>query len=110
MISHPFYYGAIEDRDEDGLAILRPRKYETLISKALFDKCQDVKYGRGHNRYKRTYEEYAFTGLIKCIKCGCSYKPICKENKVCIFKTSRTQKERVRPHRKHYRNSSNASN
>ncbi len=79
MISHPFYYGMIEDKDEDGSQILRPHKYKTLISKALFDKCQDVKHGRGHNRYKRTKEPFIFTGLIKCSLCGCSFSSYVKK-------------------------------
>lgn len=38
MISKPFYYGLIEDFDEDGNPIERPHKYEKLITKELFDR------------------------------------------------------------------------
>ena len=60
----------IEDIDEDGNDILREHKYPKLISKALFDKCKNAKNGRGHNRYKRTYEDYTFTGLINVFNAG----------------------------------------
>ncbi|MBL0725840.1 MAG: recombinase family protein [Alphaproteobacteria bacterium] len=46
IVSHPFYYGYIEDIDEDDNKILRPHKYETLINKELYDMCQDVKKQR----------------------------------------------------------------
>ena len=100
MVTHPFYYGMIEDFDEDENHILRPHKYPNLISKSLFDECQDVKYGRGHNRYKRTLEDYTFTGLVKCEICNCSYssykqkgryvylRPVNKRNIECNHITS----------------------
>ena len=67
MISHPFYYGMLEDVDEDGNDILREHKYPRIISKELFDKCQNVKRGRGHKRYKRAFEEYLFKGILNCL-------------------------------------------
>ncbi len=66
LVSHPFYYGFIEDIDEDDNPILRPHRYDRIIDKAFFDRCQDVKHGRGHNKYKRTEEEFVFNGLITC--------------------------------------------
>ncbi len=76
MISHPFYYGFIEDFDE------RPHKYERLITKELFDRCQDVKYKRGYHKYKRTYQDFIFNGLIVCSKCDIAYSSYIKKGRL----------------------------
>ncbi len=64
MISHPFYYDFICDLDEDDNQILREYKYPKFISKTLFDKCQEVKYKIGHNRYKVTKQPFTLKGLV----------------------------------------------
>ena len=84
MISNHFYYGFIEDKDEDENRILRPHKYQRLIDKFLFDQCQDIKQGRGHNKYKRTKDEFVLKGLIKCSHCHCSFSPYIKKGHTYI--------------------------
>jgi len=46
-------------------------QHEPLISKKLFDSCQEVmaKRGRVHEVHKNNF---AFLGLLKCASCGCS--------------------------------------
>ncbi len=46
-------------------------KHEPLISKKLFDKCQEVMSKRGKFHYVRK-KDFAFLGLLKCASCGCS--------------------------------------
>lgn len=63
-----------------GLAIshkygVYPHKYPRLISKELFDKCQEVRAGRTIKPNKEISKDYIFKGLIKCSVCGCSYTP-----------------------------------
>ena len=89
MISHPFYYGFIEDFDEDGNPIERPHKYEKIITKELFDKCQDVKYKRGYHKYKRTYQDFVFNGLIVCSKCDIAYSSYVKKGRVYLHPTKK---------------------
>lgn len=84
MISHPFYYGFIEDIDEDDKKMERPHKYERIIDKYLFDLCQDIKKGRGYHKYKRTEEGFILKGLIKCHHCECSYSPYTKKGHIYI--------------------------
>lgn len=84
MISNHFYYGFIEDKDEDDNKILRPHKYQRLIDKFLFDLCQDIKHGRGHNKYKRTQDDFILKGLIKCFHCECSFSPYIKKGHTYI--------------------------
>lgn len=46
-------------------------KHEPLISKKLFDKCQDVMAKRGRVRPDKQHH-FAFAGLMKCASCDCS--------------------------------------
>ncbi len=46
-------------------------KHIPLISKKLFDKCQEVMAKRGKVQEVRKHH-FAFLGLLKCASCGCS--------------------------------------
>lgn len=96
MIYHPFYYGFIEDIDEDDNPILRPHKYEKIITQELFEKCQAVKAGKGYNKHKTTRDDFIFTTLVKCKHCNCSYSPYTKKSKYVYLRpnNSRTKCER----------------
>ncbi len=49
-----------------------PHKYPRLISKELFDKCQDVRQKRNSGRSKAVARDFIFgSGLLKCKNCGC---------------------------------------
>jgi DNA invertase Pin-like site-specific DNA recombinase len=63
-----FYYGVAYSRTHK---LSYPHKYKSLISKDLFDKCQDVM--SGHNKVPAKYggKEFVFKGIITCQKCGC---------------------------------------
>lgn len=63
-----FYYGVAHSRTHK---LSYPHKYKPLISKELFDKCQDVM--AGHNKAPAKYggKEFVFRGIITCHKCGC---------------------------------------
>ncbi len=66
LIQNPFYYGLMRVKGE-----LHPHVYETLITKELFDACQDVKNDRGRTQavFKTRYP-FIFGGLIKCAVSG----------------------------------------
>ncbi|HNY35989.1 MAG TPA: recombinase family protein [Candidatus Pacearchaeota archaeon] len=49
-----------------------PHKYPRLITRELFDKCQEVRTGRCKNIYKAHSKDFVFKGLIKCQNCGCT--------------------------------------
>ena len=62
MIQNPFYYGVMKVKDK-----LYPHIYEPLITKAIYDICQDVRTNRGRTKaVKETKHPYIFRGLIKC--------------------------------------------
>ncbi len=63
ILREPFYHGVmhVKKRDE-----YYPHRYETIITKELFDQCQDVRMGR--KRYVGEYDSknFLFKGLITC--------------------------------------------
>ena len=61
-----FYIGLMKWKGE-----IFEGKHEPLISKKLFDKCQDVmaKRGRVQGVHK---QDFAFLGFLKCASCDCS--------------------------------------
>ena len=67
MLKNPFYYGEMRIRGE-----IMPHAYEPIISKALFDKVQDVLSGNQTNMPTKEYGgiSFAFRKLIKCAECG----------------------------------------
>lgn len=66
-LKNPFYYGEMKIRGE-----IMPHKYEPIISKALFDKVQDILSGKNASMPTREYGgiSFAFRKLIKCAECG----------------------------------------
>jgi DNA invertase Pin-like site-specific DNA recombinase len=61
-----FYLGLMKWKGE-----IFEGKHEPLISKKLFDKCQEVMQKRGKVQEVRKHH-FAFLGLMKCASCGCS--------------------------------------
>ena len=66
ILQNIFYIGLIKYGGE-----IHEGQHEPLISKKLFDKCQEVmaKRGRVHELHKN---DFAFLGLLKCASCDCS--------------------------------------
>ena len=65
ILQNPIYYGLIRFRGEnyDG-------KHEPLISKALFDRCQDVMHRRTKVKSPKL-KPYVYRGVFRCGECGC---------------------------------------
>ncbi|TSC91555.1 MAG: recombinase [Parcubacteria group bacterium Licking1014_17] len=66
ILQNPFYIGLMRYKGE-----IFEGTHEPLISKKLFDKCQEVMVKRGKVRPDRKHY-FAFLGLMKCASCGCS--------------------------------------
>lgn len=64
ILSNPFYCGIMVKKDRKYLGVHKP-----IISKQLFDDVQDVFLKKAHTK-KQTID-FAFRGLLKCLKCGC---------------------------------------
>lgn len=50
-------------------------KYPRLITRELFDKCQEIREGRYRKLQKFLSKEFVFKGLLTCRNCGCSMTP-----------------------------------
>ncbi len=64
ILSNPFYYGHFRYGGE-----IHEGKHEPIIAKKLFDKAQEVLKQRGKPQKKEKIPK-AFTGLLRCGKCG----------------------------------------
>jgi len=65
-LQNVFYLGLMKWKGE-----IFEGQHEPLISKKLFDKCQEVMNKRGKVQEVRKHN-FAFLGLLKCASCGCS--------------------------------------
>ena len=62
MLQNPFYYGVMRVKGK-----MYTHKYEPIITKDTFDKCQQVQKKRAHNRsVTDTKYPYLYRGLIQC--------------------------------------------
>ncbi|MBT6253629.1 hypothetical protein HOI83_00095 [Candidatus Uhrbacteria bacterium] len=52
-----------------------PHRYQTLISKDLFARCQEVRQGRKATPSKQSTKEFVLQGILKCHNCGCAMSP-----------------------------------
>jgi len=66
ILQNPFYYGIFRYNNE-----LHQGKHKPMITKKLFDKCQEVLSDRSRPQ-KRKIKEFAFRGLLFCGECGCA--------------------------------------
>ena len=64
LIKNPFYCGTMIIKENK-----YPHNYETIISKHLFDKCQDIRLDRSNkikNTPRQTKKDFVFRGLLNC--------------------------------------------
>ena len=66
ILQNIFYIGLMKYRGE-----IFEGRHEPLITKKLFDKCQEVMNKRGKVQEVRKHH-FAFLGLLKCASCSCS--------------------------------------
>ena len=78
ILSNPFYYGAMKYN-----GALYPHPYEPLITKELWDICQDVRDGKRRHKVKtpKSGVKHAYSGLVTCKHCECMYSPEIHINK-----------------------------
>ena len=66
ILQNIFYIGLMKFKEE-----IFEGTHEPLISKKLFDTCQEVMAKRGKKKDIRKHH-FAFLGLMKCASCGCA--------------------------------------
>ena len=67
LLQNHFYYGIFKFKGET-----YEGTHEPLISKKLFDKCQEMMKSRGHIKTRKTEKTFPFRGLFTCGECGCA--------------------------------------
>ena len=70
IIKDSFYYGIAVSKYNS-----YPHIYPRLITKELFDRCQEIRVMRKKTPYKALSKDFIFKGLLKCQICGCSMSP-----------------------------------
>jgi hypothetical protein len=71
ILKDTFYYGIAQSQKHPPY----PHNYEHLITKDLFDRCEEVRAGKRTNRPKFLSKDFIFKGLLNCKFCGCSMTP-----------------------------------
>ena len=78
IITNPFYYGMMHYKKRNKLF---PHKYPPLISKEVFDACQDVRKGWKKKPFKYGGKDYLFRGILRCAVSGRSATADTKKKK-----------------------------
>lgn len=65
ILNNPFYYGKMRVKGH-----LYPHRYEPIISKEIFDKCQAVMQGWNKKPFQYAAKEFVFRGLLQCATTG----------------------------------------
>ena len=76
ILQNPFYYGVMIYKGKTNT-----HKYKPLISKELFNKCQEVRLSYNKKPFQYSAIPFIFRGLVKCAKCGCTISPEMKRKK-----------------------------
>ena len=67
ILSKSFYYGLFKFNGETYQGT-----HEPIVTKKLFDQCQDVMKSRGHIKTRKAEKTFPFRGLFICGECRCS--------------------------------------
>jgi len=81
ILSDPFFYGMAKSHKYG----LYPHRYPPLITRELFEKCQDILHGRRKITSKPVSDIFIFKGLLHCPKCGCLMTPEIKKGKFIYY-------------------------
>ena len=96
LLQNPFYFGLMRYQGE-----IFKGTHEPLISKKLFDLCQEVMTKRGRVREIKKHH-FAFLGLMKCASCGCSITAQYAKGNGGIYTYYRCTKKKGACQEKHY--------
>lgn len=67
LLQEPFYYGVMKVK-KNGAEY--PHRYEPIISKSLFDMCQEVRLGRSKKMPLYRGKDFVFRGILTCAITG----------------------------------------
>ncbi len=67
ILKNPIYYGNFIWAGKEYRG-----KFETIISKELYDQVQEVMVDKGNRRTRQQKHDWAFQGMLSCGHCGCA--------------------------------------
>ena len=71
ILKDPFYCGTAVSKKYGSYT----HKYPRLITRELFDRCQEIRLKRRKMPSKAYSKDYIFKGLLTCQNCGCAMSP-----------------------------------
>ena len=80
ILRNRLYMGEFEWNGE-----LYQGSHQTLVSRDLWDRVQDMMDGRNASKHRRVKHNFAFSGLIACGHCGCSIVGEIKKQKYIYY-------------------------
>ncbi|MDR0291882.1 MAG: recombinase family protein [Elusimicrobium sp.] len=92
ILENPFYCGTMVVTRYGETKKVK-HNYETLISEALFKRCEDVRLGRKKKSFHYGQRPLIFRGLIKC-GCGRAITPYVRKGKYTYLKCTRYREEK----------------
>ena len=87
ILNNPFYYGEMLSKGK-----LYPHKYQPIISRELFDRCQNIRKSWSKKPFKYAAKPYIFRGLVRCVRCGCSMSPETAKGKFIYYSCTNAKK------------------
>ena len=89
ILNDTFYYGIAYSRTKK---ISWNHKYKPLITRELFNRCQDIRKGWGKKPFQYASKPYIFRGLVRCGKCGCAMSPETAKGKFIYYSCTNARK------------------
>ena len=88
ILNNPFYYGQMLCKGQ-----IYPHKYQPIIAKDIFDKCQTIRKGWKKKPFQYAAKPYIFRGLLRCARCGCAMSPETAKGKFIYYSCTNAKKE-----------------
>ena len=80
MLKNPFYYGVMRVKGQE-----YPHIYEPIITKHLFDKCQEVMASYKKSSAKKAAKPFSLKGILTCAQCGCTITAELKKGRYTYY-------------------------
>jgi site-specific DNA recombinase len=87
IFNNTFYYGQMVSKGKS-----YQHKYQPLITKELFDKCQRIRKGWNKKPFQYASKPFVLRGLVRCGKCGCSMSPSLAKGTYAHYRCSGAKK------------------
>ena len=93
LLQNPIYYGTICYRGEH-----YEGKHEPIITKKLFDECQEVLARKSQPKTLDHFKPYAYRGFFRCGECGCFITTETQKGHNYLRCTKRVKKDCSQPY------------